>query len=505
VYRLNAEKVRLARSAVYLAAQGTVSTISGIIYFAFAARLLSTVADLGKVSAITMFSSLLLTLLTLALPSAVSKYYSELIGKGDPSDAYGVAYTGFKVGSLLAFVGGFSCFLFAPSISLLFFGSESEAFLFKLLSLDILATFLSQFPYSVLYGSQMFKELSIASILSNSVRAIATISFLWAGLGISGVIFGWLAADFLSLSLSLFYCRDIIRNMRGSFPLSILLKYSLPIYGSSMLGYLQSTIDRYIVLGLSGAQVLGIYSPATTAVLYVSTLPGSLASAIFPRASGLFGKGDISGIMRTTNVASRYSAIIYSPMAFGLAAIALPTIDLFAGSRYIDGAPALAIMAATSVILSIHYVVYTYLASIGKTLAFFVSQVVAILACASISILYVPQFGAIGAAVGRSALMLVNFLTMLLYVKSNLRELIDWRSFLTSLITSSIMSIFVFVFVREFYSKYMLPVYILTGGIIYIVIVKYLKIMKSADIELLIELLPQRLRGIAYLFSRLLT
>ncbi|MCX8181520.1 MAG: oligosaccharide flippase family protein [Candidatus Methanomethyliaceae archaeon] len=502
---MNAEKVRLARSAAYLTAQTVVSIISGIVYFAFAARLLPTIADLGKVSAITMFSGLILTVLIFALPSAVSKYYSELLGKGLSSDASGVAYIGFKIGTLLAIIGSGFCLLFAPYISLIFFGSEAEAFFFRLLSLDILVVFISQFSSSVLYGSQKFKELSISSIISNSVKTAATISFLLLGFGISGIIFGWIIADFLYLCLSLLFCRETMRKMHGSFPLFTLLKYSMPIYGSNILGYLQSTIDRYIVLGLVGAQILGVYSPATTAVLYVSSLPGSLASAIFPRASGLFGKGDMHGIMRTTNVASRYSAIIYSPMAFGLAATALPTIDLFAGSRYVEGSPALTIMAAASVVLSIHHVVCTYIASIGKTFVFFVSQLAAIVACSFISILFVPQFGATGAAIGRCALILVNFLTMLLYVKSEIRDLIDWRCFFASLTTSFIMSIFVFIFVWSYYSKYLLPAYIFVGGFVYVIMLKALKIINNADLELLIAFVPQRLKGIAYRFGRFLT
>ena len=502
---LNSEKVRLAQSAAYLTAQTAVSSISGIVYFAFAARLLPTVADLGKVSAITMFSGFLLTVLTFALPSAISKYYSELLGKGLPSDASGVAYTGFKIGALLTLVGASSCLLFAPAISLIFFGSEAEAFLFRLLSLDVLAVFFSQFSSSLLYGSQRFKELSITSIISNLIKTFATISFLFLGFGILGIISGWILADLLYLCLSLFFCREIIQGMGGSFSLSTLLKYSAPIYGSNILSYIQSTIDRYIVLGLVGAHVLGVYSPATTAVLYISSLPGSLASAIFPRASGLFGKGDMRGIIRTTNLTSRYSTIIYSPMAFGLAATALPTIDLFAGSRYVEGAPALAIMAAVSVLLSLHHIVYTYIASVGKTFVFLVSQTVAITACSLISIFLVPQFGATGAAVGRSALVFVNFLTLLLYTNSVISELIDWRTFFFSLVTSSIMSAFVFIFVLVYYSKYLLPAYILVGCVAYLIMLKLLKIINNADLELLVALAPQRLRGAVYNFGRFLS
>jgi hypothetical protein len=66
------------------------------------------------------------------------------------------------------------------------------------------------------------------------------------------------------------------------------------------------------------------------------------------------------------------------------------------------------------------------------------------------------------------------------------------------------MSIFVFIFVWAYYSKYLLPAYIVVGGIIYIIMLKALKIVNNADLELLIALLPQRLRGLAARFGRFL-
>ncbi len=501
---MSGDKVRLARSAAYLAIQSTVSTISGILYFAFAARLLPTVADLGRVSAITMFSGLIASIVVLSIPSAVTKYYAELIGRGDLSGAKGVISTGFRFGVIAALVSSLSCFLFAPAISSLFLGSDADAFLFRLLSLDLFVLIISQFSASVLYGSQMFKEMCLVSVFSNSLKTFATISLLLLGFDIPGIILGWIVGDFLYLSLSLFYCRHIMRSKKGSFSLSVMFRYSAPIYGSTILSYFQSTIDRYIVLGLVGAQVLGLYSPATAAVLYVSSISGSLASAIFPKASELFGKGDLSGILRTTRATSRYSALIYSPLALGLAATAMPTIDLFAGSRYIDGAPALAIIAVASIILSLHNVLYTYFASIGKTFVFFVSQATAIVVCTVVAILFVPLLGATGAAFGRAALTLAYFLVLLFYAKGEIRSLFDLRSFFISVATSSVMALFVYIFVWGYYSKYMLPVYILVGATIYTLMLKILKVIDMSDVNLLIAFVPSRLKGIASRFGRFL-
>ncbi|MGQ9759086.1 MAG: oligosaccharide flippase family protein [Candidatus Methanomethylicaceae archaeon] len=501
---MSEEKVRLARSTVYLTIQSGVSTLSGILYFAFAARLLPTVADLGKVSAITMFSSLIVSVVILSIPSAVTKYYTENLGRGDSAGARGVISTGFRFGTLAALIGSISCLVFAPTVSLIFLGSHANAFLFRLLAVDLLFLILAQFSTSLLYGSQMFKEMCIVSVLSNSLKTLMTISLLLFGFEIAGIILGWTVADFLYLSLSLYFLRGIIRGVGGSFSLSSMFRYSAPIYGSTILSYIQSTIDRYIVLGLAGAQVLGLYSPATTAVLYVSYVSGSVASAIFPKASELFGKGDMSGIMKTTRMASRYSALIYSPLALGLAATSLPTIDMFAGSRYIGGAPALAIIAVASTILPLHNILYTYFASIGETVVFFISQAIAIVACALLAVLLVPVFGATGAGISRATLTLVYFIIMILYAKGEVRSLFDLRAFSVSALLSSIMALLVYLCVWISYSKYLLPVYILVGMILYILMLKAFKVIDTNDVNLLIAFVPSRLRGVASRFGRFL-
>ena len=93
---MSKEKVRLARSAIYLALQGLSSSILGIIYFAFIARLLLEISDLGKIVSISMFSELLITFTTFSISSAIIKYFSESIGKANEEEKYGVIINGFR-------------------------------------------------------------------------------------------------------------------------------------------------------------------------------------------------------------------------------------------------------------------------------------------------------------------------------------------------------------------------------------------------------------------------
>ena len=87
--------VRVARGATYLFLQGLIGSLAGVVYFAFAARLLPTVAELGVVTALSMVSTLFVTFACLALPGAVTKYVAEYIGRTRLDIAKGVSKAGF--------------------------------------------------------------------------------------------------------------------------------------------------------------------------------------------------------------------------------------------------------------------------------------------------------------------------------------------------------------------------------------------------------------------------
>jgi len=221
---LGSEGVRLARSATYIAIQGIVSGLSGIFYFAFAARLLPTVADLGRVSALTMFSSLLATLFLLSLPSAITKYFAEGLGRGGHQEANRVALTGLKVGSSLALIGSGLCLVLAPQLSSVFLGSECDAFFFRLLAIDSFALILAPFVAAALGGAQQFKELSMISVSSSVIRSIGAVILLLFGLGISGIIIAWILGDFLYLFLAIFFYRRLVKGAEGGFPIVTMVR-----------------------------------------------------------------------------------------------------------------------------------------------------------------------------------------------------------------------------------------------------------------------------------------
>jgi O-antigen/teichoic acid export membrane protein len=490
---LSKEKVRLAYSALYLALQGLISSILGIIYFAFIARLLLEVSDLGKIVSISIFSDLLVTLTTLSISSAITKYFSESIGKGDKEEAYGIIANGFKFLLLSSILSSIICIIFAKQISLVFLKNSEDFFYFWLLSIHIFFIILSQVFTSVIYATQMFKEYFIIYTLSNSTKTFVSIILLKIGFGVIGVIIAWITSSFLLLVVSIIFSKNLLKIRKGYFPFKTMLKYSVPIYGSSIISYFQSTIDKYILLLLIDPEALGLYAPAVTAMAYVAGFSGYITSAIFPKISELFGKKDLITMSKSLKEASRYSSIIYIPLAFGLAAVAIPTIDLFAGSRYLEGGLPLMILALTSIILPINNTLGIYFASIGNTKVFFISSLFSLIMESILSLMIIPKLSIIGAALSRGLSVFFSFIVFLIYLDN--KKIIDWKTFSKISFVSLLMSIVVYCLTLIIYSKYFLPIYIMIGGIIYIILILKFRIINKNDIELILSLFPEKIRN----------
>jgi len=489
------ERVDLARAATYVAAANVVVALAGVFYLAFATRLLPTVADFGTVSILGMTVSLLQAIVPLGLPQAVIKFLPEQIGRSGFAAARGVSIKGFRAGAVLAVICSTACFIFAPQLSSIFFGELGKADLLRLVAVDSFALGLSTFVSAPLLGLKRFKEYSIVNALANGGRGIAAVLFLVLGLGISGVLLAWIIFDFLGLFIMIYLTRDVISGRAPDFPLDTMAKYGAPLYGSTLLTFFQSTIDKYVVFGLAGSAALGLYTPAIAAVTYIMLIPTSIVGVTFPRICEAYGRGNLKEITHISNITSKYVGVIYVPLALGLASVANPAIEMFAGNRYAGGAPTLAIVSAFSALICFGAILNNVIMSINKTHILFAANFLAIGAGAAVSLIMVPPLGATGASIGRTSLLIVQFLVPLLYLCRVHLLSLNWRVFLKALAASSVMAAAVLAMQCVIYIKYLLPFYMLIGAVIYLAMVRFLRIADKDDTAFFIAYLPRQLRG----------
>ncbi|ALN72306.1 MULTISPECIES: lipopolysaccharide biosynthesis protein [unclassified Aureimonas] len=150
---------------------------------------------------------------------------------------------------------GFFALVFAGDMALLPFALVVAAEVLGWRSLEIVCI--------VNNGMGQFGRASLLVVLGSAVKALAALAFAHAGIG-SGDLLSWsvfyLAANMGSalLGIALFYPRQRLR-LRPALYLKR-LSDSLAVAGADILFYLQSELDKLLVLSLGGPAVAGVYA-----------------------------------------------------------------------------------------------------------------------------------------------------------------------------------------------------------------------------------------------------
>ena len=495
--------VKVARGASYLLVQGLASNLVGVVYFAVAARLLS-VADLGRLSALGLLSTLFVTAGSLALPSAVVKYVSEYMARSGVEGAKGVFWSVIRLGTGLAAGASILCFAASGPLASYLLGGGEYAFLLSLLSLDVFLAMLLPFFLGALQGLQLFGRMAGVSLLNNVLRFSVAILGLWSGLGLVGVVYGWIVGDLVAMILSVLVLRVFVGKAKDQ-SLGPLLHYSAPLYVSGLLNYFLNSTDRYLILLIAGQAVLGAYTPAVTAFGVLGIVTTAMGNALFPKLSEMFGKMGPKSLGEVAKASSRYVFLVYVPLAFGLAATARPVMALFVGEGFMESALPLVVLCMSSAAACGSVVVNNVLLTMGRTKIFAITGLVSLAADIGISFLLIGVLGATGAALARAGVIVASFAIPAWILWRAFGQGVDWAAFTNSFTASAIMALAVVLAQLVWPNKLLLLLYAALGGVVYLMALRALRALNNDDFELLRGFIPARAHMLVNLAQKTLT
>jgi len=498
--------IKVARGATYLYTQSTIGNLLALIYFAYAARVL-TQTEIGVLATLSLISMLIITAATLAVPNAAIKYIAEYTGTGEPGRAKKVYQFTTLFG--IASGAGFAALTIAISgvLSGSLLGGQTHRLAVILLGVDIFPVILSQFFIGTLTGLQKFREMAVSGALQMITRSLLAMLLLAVGQGVQGVVAAWIIGDFAGLSLYAVFTIRSFPNIQALDRIHrrTLFTYSAPLYVSNLVSYLANQADKYLVLFFLAPAVgmdetlaqLGIYNLAAVAVSVVQMMLGSLATTLFPQLSEKLGKRGKEAVDEASRLASRYIAIGYIPMAVGLAVVAYPTITVFVGPSYAPGSTALAIISLATAITCLAPLVNSVLLSLGSTRVIMEGSIISIAGALAAGYPLVHSNGIDGAALTRAALLIIGF-SYTAYRLAKLHGLhIDGEAVRKSSIASTGMAVVVVTFELLLFNRYLLPIYVALGAAVYLLALKVLHVVQLADIDLIEDFLPSQLRGVA--------
>ncbi len=489
----------LGMDAIFQYTGSGVQLFSGAVFYIIIVRMFSTTA-VGAIALFLAIVGLFNIVFSFGLGTAAQHFTSYNLGIRDYPSVRKTIRKIIGFGFVLSILGFLALLFSSREISLLFLHNPSYSFLVRLLSVVLLGNILFGILNGALLGLQNFRLSAIINIVIWVFYYFGSIALAIYARTLDIIIIGWITGIFLGVALELvIILRQISRYPgQGRAPGgNYILKYSLPVLLSGIIGYGASYMDRFVVAGLLTLSSLGVYNFALLIASSLGFVAVPFNNILMPKFSELFGEGRKADISSIVDGSSVLLSSIYVPAAMGVAALSPMVLDLLGGSQYIGGSVALSIIMGFSALFISVNILTQAIASVRRTQLFIYSSAAALASNIVISILLIPRFGLIGAAFGFSSVYVATFIIQYFYARKNGIVKFNYWAFGKVWIAALIMFGAV-MSVEEPLENYLhhtlllLPIYIAFGFVVYVVMARLLQFFKREDKDLILSLFPPK-------------
>ena len=510
-------RVAVAKGATTIYVANVVVLVANTLYYLVLTNVLRSTLDVGILTALNLMIWLLVAISILAqpvtapspvpAPPAVLKFIPGLLARKAIAAASRAFRASLTSSALIAVIIG-GVLIISPGIAVSFLGGSSVMPLFVQLSaVDVIVLSLGQICLASLMSTGDMRSAGAYMILWSLLR-YGFASLLLFHYAIEGVLIGWIVGDGLLVLVAL--RRTLIDLPSGivgaEFSFNDFLRYSFYTLLSALLGYIINQADKLITLAEQGLSKLAIYNVAIVAASFAGIAPYALTMVLLPTLSSLYAAKQTDEMRQMVRQYSRYVSIIVIPIAVGFASITGVALRIF-GSAYVSGFVPSVIVSIVSGLTAVGAVYAAVLLAVGRLRWYIVANVLGVGALAVVAYVMTPLVGLSGPALGRASLMTV---AALLYayaaLKSGFFEL-DVRAFISAALSSAPMGAVVFLILSFFHSFLaqlaMLPVVIVVGALLYLGVLRALKLLTTQDFEFIQLMAPARSHRLIGLIARL--
>ncbi len=467
--------------------------------------------------------SLVTTVFIFGLSQAVQHFISNHMAKGETDRVRSLLKKTFIMLVFLASGSFLTIFLLSPVLVrfLLIPAGISAASAYEsiaFLSVASAAYVGSTIVNSMVLGFQRFKTNGFL-VLLNAITAYGSASILlYRFQDTQAVAAGWAVSYSFMLIVGLIILTAITRSAKLRQPeiarqmdMHMVMRYSIPILLASIVSTGSVYADRLIVDTLVGGNVFAIYSYALLIASSVSFLVSPLNNILLPKFSEYFSFNDADSIRRGIRLTINVATFIYTPIAMWIAVLGMPIILVLGKVDYTDGALPLAIILLVSAVFISQGVLVQGLQGIRVTSIFIISSSLSLLSNIVLSFILIPRAPLIGAAIGYSSVIVINFLVILYFALKFRIASYDFRTigkvWISSIAMLFAISAFNFLILplspfSSFLSSvpsilvylFYLLIYVVIGLAVYVAAIRFTRAMRQEDIEFFYTFVPRTLQ-----------
>lgn len=366
-------------------------------------RLLSP-AEYGTLETLYLVSTVVSGVLGVGIAHATLRFYFDY---KDAADRRSVVSTNLIASLVISIIGVLVVSLFANPLAAWLFKGQSLGWAIQWMLATIVFELASQVGLAYVRAVERSMLFIVVSFVKLVVQVIAnSVALMHFNAGVEGVMAGNCLTVALGFALlSWVSLRDCGLRFEWA-KLMPVLRYSLPLLWTTMVGVVASTADRFLLQSLVSLEALGIYALA----LKLSKLASDLVGEPINRAYGAFRftimERDDAGIIQAQVV--RYLAVILSLIGLAIVLFAGDALRLIAAPAYWEAARYLPWLVGAAVLQVLTYPLQTGIYYQKKSSSIFH---VALAACVAGLVLGVPliwAFGILGACLSVLGVAIVS-------------------------------------------------------------------------------------------------
>jgi O-antigen/teichoic acid export membrane protein len=413
--------------------------LAGAVFYLYLARVLPT-DELGSIVVVLAIAYIASTAAVLGLGTAFQHFLSYSRGRSELETVRRLKRMAFGAALILPAIAAGVVFALAGPLSQFFFHDARYTSLIQLFGIFAALTTASSILQSVLIGLQRFIAYSVVfatSAVGTYGVPMVLIQF-WPG--VQTVAVGCIVGSVVGLlvCLAMLLRPDTDPSLgagsaaEGPTDLRRLLRrmltYSLPVFAASLISASASYVDRLVLASLVDLSTVGIYNYAILISSGSLVLVAPFSTVLVPRLSHFFGTNEATAIRSAGRTSTTLAVLVYVPLALAIAALGPFLLRYLVGPGFVAASLPLAVILSITA-LAIPFTILTSVASgIRRTSALLHSSALALTANVGLSVLLVPSFGMLGAAIGNSSMYWVVFLVLYLELRSTQLVQFDLRS-----------------------------------------------------------------------------
>jgi O-antigen/teichoic acid export membrane protein len=398
-------KTLAVRNGLWNALANIVGGVSAILGSVIIVRSLDPAAY-GTFSYYMWLASMMITLGTLAFPSALTKITAELIGRGESREANAISRV-----VILGLVVLNVTIAAALIIWAIHGNPERQPYLIVIAAL-VIPNGSAGILLSVFWGQERYRPVSIMFVFASLVQISLILVALQMGTGVTGFIAASLSANVVQ-SIGLV----ILLKRKQSAAFDIWGEYRLPSWSTfrhyvafvtpATLSQIFAVIvwersEVFFLERLSTIEQVGIYGVAYTMLTMTMYLGWALVNGFFPAISRDFGSGNWEGIREKFQQAATLATLYAVPLALGAVITMERIILLLYGEKMLPAVPVAQLLMVGLVPAVFASVLGLSITAVGGIwthvrMGFLMSGF-----NIALSLLLIPEFGAIGAAIGNT-------------------------------------------------------------------------------------------------------